>query len=312
MNLLRLVRPSAAVLGGIVFLVAGAQGPGILNRSFKAAQTLSYSAVRVTMIKGKPVTERIFASHGMHRIERNNVIIIENGRERLMFDRKANTLKRTANRPMGDKVRKGGKLGGPNASRPRPGPMPTPQLSDGGIVAGRATQLVTFPSGAAGQPEGRYWLDSQTSLILKASIPEFGKRPAVDYEFTQISYGNQPTTLFTEEFPGATIVDPRTDLVKVSKELSVPAFTISDGGNFQLVRVEKRTIGDRKVLHQAFRSENKMVSLFVTTGSVSQESLAKLFHNGSVLSWESAGYTLILLGNVSNQELQEFKGRVRA
>ncbi|MES1227625.1 MAG: hypothetical protein ABUL72_03085, partial [Armatimonadota bacterium] len=140
-----LVRPVTAMLLGIAVLVAGAQVPPILSRAHKVGRELSYSAIRVSMFKGKPVTERVFASHGMRRVERNGTTIIETGRERFIYDRQDNTLRRFT---MGQMPMRPATQGpkalqqfspprGPNNKQRPPGWDGTYQVVDGGQIAGR-------------------------------------------------------------------------------------------------------------------------------------------------------------------------------
>jgi hypothetical protein len=311
MTPLTLVRPLAVAAFALVVIAARAQAPNLLQRAQDVLQKLSFSGTRITMVKGKPLTERVFFSRGRRRIERENSVVIETLRERFLYERNTNTLRRM------ELIRRGGNGGG-QGSRPKPlvggNPKPPKPKGDfaeivGDSVAGRPTRLIVTKTMGG---EARYWIDQDTGMMLKAQAPAPTGRDPLDFEFTQITYGEQPDGLFVPNFPGAKFVDPRTDLVKVSREVGLPIFTLSDEGDLKLVRVENRNIDGRKVLHQTFRYGSKIVSLFVTTGSVSVDTLSKFVKNGSVETWQSGEYTLVLLGNVSSQELLALKGKVRS
>lgn len=316
MTFSRALGPALVTVGGLAVLVARAQTPDLLKRAQDVIQQLSFSGTRVTMVKGKPITERVFFSHGMRRIEREGSVVIENGRERFLYERKSNTLRRSElpqraiNRPNSGK---GAKFFFDKNRGPRKfeGPNGAIQVLTGDLVAGRPTRLV-IASAKNGEGEGRFWIDQDTGMILRASAPGINGREPLDFEFTQIAFGDQPEGLFVPNFPGAKFVDPRTDLVKVSRELNIPAFTIPDSGPLRLVRVESKMLAGRKVLGETFRVGGKLVTLFVTTGPVSNEALSKFVKDGACQSWQSGDYTLVLLGNVPIQELQALQGKVRA
>lgn len=310
-----IARATFALLAGVGVLVAKAQSPNLLQQAQEVVQHLSFAGVRVTMVRGRPVTERVFFARGKRRVEREDSVVIEDGQVRYLYERKSNTLRRSE-LPRRQPPRPNG--------RPRPlqgmgkiksqkfdGPNGSLEVMSGDTIAGRPTRLI-IATGKKGGGEGRFWIDQDTGMILKAAAPGVNGREPVDFEFTQIAYGEQPDGLFVPNFPGAKFVDPRTDLVRVSREVGLPPFTIPDEGQVRLVKVESRNLAGRKVLHETFRMSGKIVSLFVTTGPVSEEAVAKFVKDGAVQSWQSGDYTLVLLGNVSNQELQALQGRVRA
>ncbi|MFX9722046.1 hypothetical protein ABTO99_18630, partial [Acinetobacter baumannii] len=67
MTPLTLVRPVAVAGLALAVIAVRAQSPNLLQRAQDVLNRLSFSGTRVTMVKGKPVTERVFFSRGRRR-----------------------------------------------------------------------------------------------------------------------------------------------------------------------------------------------------------------------------------------------------
>lgn len=197
--------------------------------------------------------------------------------------------------------------------------------STGEPVAGRTTWRLDLRARESGRLERRLWLDRRGGLVLRGQSFDADGNPASDARFESVRYGRPKAERFRFSAPEGVAVSRRSESDFLALDQAKAASGIEPrapkwlprGYVFESVDVLDR--GGRSLLHARFSDGIHVLSLFqcparvkldfggqrrekVPLGSGSAE-LAEA-PEGRVLSWESRGERLVLVGRLAPDALK--------
>lgn len=198
----------------------------------------------------------------------------------------------------------------PRPGKGRGGGKPTE--SEGGKVAGVSTRLLEF-SGPGGQVGSRLWIEPTHGVVLKMQF--FDPKGALNgsMEYTSVQFNPDiPRGSFELNKPGARRITLADELRTAARELGMKAYRIPADGAWRLAAVRKMTPKGVKVLMQMYGKEGARVSLFQIEGDVDPERLKALERGTNSYVWTLDGAKLVLIGNLSEDELRRLAAKVGA
>lgn len=185
--------------------------------------------------------------------------------------------------------------------------------SAGGKVAGVAAQLVTI-SDKQGNVLEKLWIDPQSGMILKREMYDRAGSVEAWFEFTEINLNpNINRTDFILEHKGATVVTPDVMLRRLAKRGGFQLVRLPQSVPYVLEIVRVQQIGGQPVLVQHYSGGAHRITLYQLKAAVDPQRLGQLESRDlQVTSWQSGGSTFVLVGDVSDSELQDLARRIGA
>lgn len=280
-----------------------AQGlPPVVQRALDAFATLRFSGTRIVELKAGPDrvrhTEYVIKDGRRTRIEFptnspfRGQVIVESAKERRLYQPDQNTIRVTPPR----RERLYSRLG--HLRRPDT----VIEVSDGGVLAGLRTQLVTVRDGARNATL-RIWIEPKSGMLVK--LEAYDRSGAVQgyFEYTQV---NLSPTIRASDFnlnvKGAKIVTPRDDLRRLVKEhgyldVSLPA------KQYPLDSAKVQKLAGAETLIQEYTLGDRHLSLFQLRTPVDPSKFGRLPKRIRSITWHRGSTTFVLLGELSDEEL---------
>ena len=180
------------------------------------------------------------------------------------------------------------------------------ELKRGNRIAGEPTQLVVIRKDDVKRQA--LWVHSGRKLVLKREMYDPKGQFIGGFEFKRIDFDAEiPRRAFSLP-SSASVISVRTELVDLAKELRLTAYTLPASSGYELLRVRKTTLGGKDALRQFFDAGKTKVTLVLARGveakGFSREGRANIY------SWERGGITLMLIGDLDQNEMQRLARRV--
>ncbi len=309
-----MIRFATALLGSlllvpIVLAQAEQPVPPLIDKVMKASMSLRYRGERRIqlrfgpdlvqhteyILKDGPRTRLWFPDEGSFRGQ----IIIENEGERRHYfpDRNVIEVLPPRREEHAGRFSKFGKGRG----------TPTFKIDDGGVIAGFTTKQVEI-SGPTGTVFLRMWVDPRSGLVLKRVMyNKKGEQQAIA-EFVRVDLN--PTIKrsdFELDIRNAKIISPREKLSELITRGGFANVAIPPKGPFQLESSRIQRIENVPALVQVYVSKNGRLTFFQIKTAVNPEEL-KRFGRGEKVnsySWQKAGASFVLLGDLSEADLRK-------
>ena len=131
-------------------------------------------------------------------------------------------------------------------------------------------------------------------------------------EYTSVQFDPKfPSKIFDFQKPGAKFITAYDDLKKISSELGMKPYRIQQNDSWKLVAVRKLDPKGIKVLMQTYAGKAGRLSLFQIKGDVNPERLQRMTGRDSAsYVWNKDGSQLVLIGNLTQDELRRWAERV--
>lgn len=191
------------------------------------------------------------------------------------------------------------------------------RVSAGSAIAGRATDLVTIERDR--NQQYRLWIDRQQGTILRRQILDRSGRCDGYYEYQSIDYNARiPRDAFQIKVSGVQTVTTDQQLIRLARRLEVKPYRLRST-QWELTGVghlEIKQLGpggsDFRMLVTTYAHGWHRVRLFQYKGVVDGQRLTMLLepHLRSHI-WSKDGYTFVLLGELSTQDLERMSGTLR-
>lgn len=275
-----------------------------------ASAKANYAAVRRLIIPTqdgtrREVDERVMRSRGRVYISYfkdspyADTKIFERDGKRFTYTISTNELRVSPSRTLDEITRL--------LTEPREGQEPVIKL--GGKVAGRNTYLV---ESKFGRDRGmhRMWVDTQQFVILKRNFLDSKEVVQGGYEVIEINFSAKISDSKFALPKGAKLVTVEDDLKKLAKEMGLDPFKITNN-TYTLMNAGQMEFGGVKILRQFYTANEKRVSLFIMKGSQKAEGF-RPSDRVRIFRWEDDGHTLVLVGDLSQEELERLAKSVKA
>lgn len=286
--------------------------PPILRKSIESHRTSRYSGQRTVEFKFGPDRnnhiEYVRKDGLRSRTEfpgdspYKGQIIVEDGTHRFHYfpDRNEIRIEPPRGREFGRHLRGEGQRG-----EHRHEPL-RHTVTDGGIVAGFRTQLVSA-SDANGNVLQKLWVEPKSGVVLKrVMLDPVGARIGY-FEFSRINFNPKfAPGDFKIERKGATVVTPSMIARRFAMQLGLTPSILPESTGFQLEAARILKPEGRQVLAQTYTGQEGRFTLFQVRTSIDQDRLQKMTRGRlSSYSWERGGQGFALLGDLSQQRLRE-------
>jgi hypothetical protein len=232
-------------------------------------------------------------------------VIIDSGLERLHYFPKRNVIRSEP----GHKDNLVGRF----AMMLTRGRLPKATVSDGGLIAGMRTDLVTVLD-RSDQISQQLWVDSRTGAILKrVGFNRFGQRVAY-MEFTQVSYNpSLGAGTFSMSAPGARKVTAYDEMAAVARKNGIGALALDAGSGFVLAGSRVRRANGVNVLTTVYQGPRGRLTIMLLRAKVSAGALQEKVPAGQTsFTAEKEGNTIVLIGPYSSSELESAANRLRS
>lgn len=180
----------------------------------------------------------------------------------------------------------------------------------GEVVAGRRTQQVVV-SDKDGNVVQRLFIDPVTGVLLKRRLFDRIGTPVGLFEFT--TFNARPhlrDSLFVLQPRGVRLVTPADKLRTLAAEHRVPYWVLPPSSGFRLLH-SRMMKSETPVLTQVYSSKKTRLSLFQMRGPVSRDRLRRFTRGDfNVKTWETSGWTLVLVGDVDASALGRLASQV--
>jgi outer membrane lipoprotein-sorting protein len=313
------LRPVALILALILAAFSGAQDhdrdlsnlPPLVRKSFLANKTAKYSGERMVQFKHGPDrvshVEYILKDGIRTRIEfpddseYKGQIIVDDGHQRLHYypDRNEIDAEPAHLRESRPEVRMS-----PEGARVHP--QLTHAITDGGILAGWTTQLVTV-SDPNGNVMQRMWIEPNSGVVLKRVLYDQVGTQVGYYEFTKINF--KPTYTagdFRIVRKGGTVITPAMQARRLAAKMGLSFVSVPPSSGFLLENSRSIHPGNQDVLSQTYIGESGRFTLFQLRGEVDQNRLQKFAHGRlSTYSWSRGPESFALVGDLGQDKLRE-------
>ncbi len=190
-------------------------------------------------------------------------------------------------------------------------------VSDKGeAVAGLNTELVTV-SDTRGNPFQRMWIEPRSGVLLKREFYDPVGAVMGRFEFTKINLSPVfDRSDFEMNVPGAKFVT-QADLAKrlMKKEDFEEAFLPANAG-FELQGSRLIPHENGKMLALFYRYKEKSITLFQVSGRIDTDRLKRMRPPSgggawNAHSWSEGGRTYVILGQLSEAEMEKLEDKVR-
>lgn len=288
-----------------------AELPQILKEAQEKSKKLRFSGTRVVTFyrAGKAEThEEYLTKDGSRmRIEfsKNSPfagqVIIETPEGRKHFFPDRNELKESpaSGRKQFENFRFGGMRGG------------KPIITDGGSMLGLKVTKVQYLDPMK-NPTFEVYVDLKSGLAVKRVIYGPGGEVAGLFEFKKLNFN---PTLSKDAFAfnrkGVKIVRPVDDLIAKAKELGVSAYGFGPKDSYKLEGANLREMRGKKVLILNYAMNESRVTMFLLRPDADLAEIQKSSRRkDGFYAWKEAGAAIILIGEGSQEELQNLAKRV--
>lgn len=187
-------------------------------------------------------------------------------------------------------------------------------VADGGSVAGKPSQLVTF-SDPQGNVLTRMWIEPRTGVMLKRELYDRTGAVVGGFEFTEINLNpNIDPRDFKLNVRGAKVVRPADDLRELIQRNGFRDVQLPPDTGFKLVEARVQELRGSKILIQQYvDGEDRRISLFQLYQSVDPKVIQRMSRNEfASVTWQQGGTTFALVGGVPQQQLSEIAKRLGA
>lgn len=285
--------------------------PPLVQKSIKANHTAKYSGERTVEFKKGPDrishVEYVLKNGVKTRIEfpddseYRGQIIVDDGHQRMHYFPDRNEIDvepahvhetRPENRmaPEGAHVH-------PQLSR---------AVSDGGIIAGWQTQLVTVTD-PRGNVLQKMWIEPSSGVVLKRQLfDEVGTQVGY-YEFTKINF--RPTFAdgdFRIDRKGAVVVTPVMQAHRLAVKLGFSDAIVPASTGFVLENAREIHPDNKDVLAQTYVGDEGRFTVFQLRGEVNQDRLNRLAQGRlSTYTWKKGNEAFAILGNLTPDKLRQ-------
>lgn len=282
----------------------------IAERVDKSGKTISYAAVREVSIRSasgsRTFEEQVLRSKGMLYLSypKGSIYadqrIYEKGGQRYTYTKSTNELRVSPVR---------GGFSETVDLLKRASSVQGVIVKFGDAVASRPTIYVEIPSSRGRGGSHRFWFDREKYVTLKRT---FGSSPSDEiggFEIVRIDYSAKISSSRFEWPKNARVITVVDDLKRMAKELKLQPLMIKGSGK-TLVSVGQMEYEGQKILRQFYTDGEKRLSLFV----MKQTSAKIEFRTGRVkkYQWNSAGMTLVLIGEYTEDELKVLSKSVKS
>ncbi|MBS1718486.1 MAG: hypothetical protein JSS72_12220 [Armatimonadetes bacterium] len=286
--------------------------PPIVRLAFRAGPTTRFVGVRRVQSEKNVFTQRVFKDGRKIRSEfldgsSKGTIIVDSGRDRRIYRPKQNRI---------ELMPGGGDMAGLRpqmllATIERERMSPT--ISDGGFVAGFTTQLATFTRPNA-QVGVRMWIDPSTGAVLKFDAFRPDGSLAAHFEYVSIDYKSaiDPNS-FTLNMPGVKEVTQKELVIEEARKLGLTPVILNLPG-YVLTHQHVLKRKESQALIQLYRGPRGPIMLGQTLGNLDPSAFKerpKRPHE-NVYLWKSGRETLVLIGELSIEQLQQSSRSVTA
>lgn len=187
----------------------------------------------------------------------------------------------------------------------------TPIISDGGTLLGMKVTKVQFLDPMK-NPAFEIYLDLKSGLALKRVVYGPGGSIAGSFEFKKLNM--KPTIAkgaFSFNRNGVKVIRPIDDLFSKAKELGVTPYGLPSKDGYKLDGVNLREMRGKKVLILNYSQNESRVTMFLLKPDAD---LAEMQKSGrrpqGIYAWKEAGASIVLIGDASQDELQNLAKRV--
>lgn len=291
------------------------QVPPILEQAAKAAKTLKYRGERRIQLRFGPDTvqhtEYILKDKMRTRIwfpdegQFRGQIIVENENERRHYFPDRNQIEVLPPRRE-ENVARWGKWGKQGR------PMPTFKVEDGGQIAGISTRQVEM-AGNNGFVFMRMWIDPKTGLVLKRTIYNKNSQPQAVSEFTKVEFNPRfQRGDFDLAVKAAKIITQHDRLAELITKGSFQNVRLAPKDPFKLESSRIQRIENVPALVQVYVRTDGRVSLYQVKAQIDPEKLRRSGRGEKVgaYSWQKAGTSFVLLGDLPESKLRELAQRL--
>ena len=285
--------------------------PQILKEAQEKSKKLRFSGTRVVTFyragKAESHEEYLTKDGSRMRIEfsKNSPfsgqVIIETPDVRKHYFPDRNELKESpaVGRKQFENFRFGGMRGG------------KPIISDGGTLLGMKVTKVQYLDPMK-NPAFEVFVDLKSGLAIKRVIYGPGGSIAGSFEFKKLIFNPSIAKgAFDFNRKGVKVIRPIDDLFAKAKELGVSAYGFKSTDAYKLDAVNLREMRGKKVLILNYAMNDSRVTMFLLKPDAD---LAEIQKSGrrpqGFYAWKEAGASIILIGDASQDELQNLAKRV--
>lgn len=285
--------------------------PSALKTMLQAVGTLRYSGVRIIETKSGANrlrhTEIVTVDGLRTRVEFPNgsplhgQVVIETSKERRQFNPKRNEIQVFPPR----REEAYGRIALMVTKR-----NIQADETNGGDIAGLGTELVTL-SDKRGNPQQKLWIDPDSGMIVKREIYDRTGAVAASFEFTSV---NLHPIIRGSDFnlpKGATIVTPDLIRRRLLKRKGFQDVTLPPDVPYKLEGARVQKLAQQEVLVQQYAGAGRRVTLYQLKSQIDPQRLGKLERPDlQIYSWQSAGSSFVLVGDLTDAQLRDLGRRL--
>ncbi|MEI7578084.1 MAG: hypothetical protein WCK51_14430 [Armatimonadota bacterium] len=186
-----------------------------------------------------------------------------------------------------------------------------PIISDGGTILGLKVSKVQYLDPMK-NPAFEVYIDTKSGLAVKRVIYGPGGSVAGSFEFKTLNMN--PTIAkgaFSFNRKGVKIIRPIDDLFAKAKELGVSPYGFSNNDGYKLDGVNLREMRGRKVLILNYSQNESRLTMFLLKPDADLQEIQKSSRRQQgFYAWKEAGASIVLIGDASQDELQNVAKRV--
>lgn len=228
-------------------------------------------------------------------------VIVETpeGRKHYFPDRNELRESPTSGRKQFENLRFGGMRGG------------KPVVSEGGSILGMKVFKVQYLDPMK-NPAFEVFIDTKSGLAVKRVIYGPGGNVAGSFEFKSLNMNPKIAKgAFSFNRKGVKIVRPIDDLFAKAKELGVSPYGFSKNDGYKLDGVNFREMRGRKVLILNYSQNESRLTMFLLKPDADLQEIQKSSRRQQgFYAWKEAGASIVLIGDASQDALQNLSKRV--
>ncbi len=285
----------------------------LLRKTLDAAAHLRYTGIRTVTLRAgvdrQVHTELIEKQGDKTRVEfpkdspYHGQVIVESDQERRHFFPAKNEIRVLPPRREKGFARLERMASGPGARRRL-------HVSDGGMLAGLHTELVTLTD-PMGNPLQKLWIEPRSGVLLKRELYDRTGVLQGGFEFTQINLNPRIDGRdFRLAIKGVKVLSLRDDLRALALRLKLPEISLASDAPYQLDAVRMQDLGGQQVLVQQYSNDERRFSFFLLRGAIDPSRLQKQAGNLRSLIWQKDGVSCVLLGDLDDTEMQDVSRRL--
>ena len=186
-----------------------------------------------------------------------------------------------------------------------------PVISDGGFLLGMKLTRVQYLDPMK-NPTFEVFIDLKSGLAVKRVIYGPCGNVAGSFEFKSLNLNPKISKdAFTFNRKGVKVIRPIDDLFAKAKELGVSPYGFSSKDAYKLDGVNLREMRGKKVLILNYAMSDSRLTMFLMNPDADLAEIQKSSRRQQgFYAWKEAGATIILIGDASQDELQNLAKRV--